>query len=198
MGSLNPVKKCGLAILISGRGSNLQSIIDACRIDDFPAEIKIVISDKADAFGLTRAQNANIPTHIVSRENFLNKAEFENKILSTLNDFDVDLICLAGFMRILSSDFITPWAERIINIHPSLLPKHKGLHTHERAIEAGDTESGCTVHFVTAGVDEGGIILQKKVPVLPNDTPDTLAERVLKQEHIAYPEAIRILSQTKF
>lgn len=197
MGGLSPVKKLGLAVLISGRGSNLQSIIDACGINDFPAEIKVVISDKVDAFGLTRAHNASIPTRIVSREECANKAEFENKILSTLNSFDIDLICLAGFMRILSSDFITSWVGRIINIHPSLLPKHKGLNTYEKAIEAGDTESGCTVHYVTAGVDEGDIILQKKVLILPNDTPDTLAERILIQEHIAYPEAIRILSQTK-
>jgi phosphoribosylglycinamide formyltransferase-1 len=197
MGGLSPVKKLGLAVLISGRGSNLQSIIDACRIDVFPAEIKVVISDKGDAFGLTRAHNADIPTRIVSREGCANKAEFENKILSTLNDFDIDLICLAGFMRILSSDFISSWVGRIINIHPSLLPKHKGLNTYEKAIEARDTESGCTVHYVTTGVDEGDVILQKKVPILPNDTPDTLAERILIQEHIAYPEAIRILSQTK-
>lgn len=188
-------KKLGLAILISGRGSNLQSLIDACRIDLFPAEIRVVISDKEDAYGLARAQNSNIPTRIVLRKNHPTKQDFEKKILSSLNEFEIDLICLAGFMRILSEDFISPWAGRIINIHPSLLPKHKGLHTHERALEAKDTESGCTVHYVTAGVDEGEIIIQKHVPILSGDTPETLATRVLEQEHIAYPEAIRMLAQ---
>ena len=186
-----PSGKIGLAVLISGRGSNLQSIIDACRIDGFPAEIKVVISNIPDAYGLVRAQNADIPTRIVSHKDYTNKTDFEQKILGILDEFSVDLVCLAGFMRIISPVLITPWEGRIINIHPSLLPKHKGLHTHERAIEAGDTTSGCTIHYVTPGVDEGEIILQRSVPILPDDTPDTLAARVLEQEHIAYPDAIR-------
>ena len=197
MGGLSPNDKFGLAVLISGRGSNLQALIDACRIEDFPAEIRIVISDKEDAYGLIRAQKSNIPTRVVSRKDYPSKHEFEQTILSILKDFDVNLICLAGFMRILSPDFISPWEGRIINIHPSLLPKHKGLNTYQRAIEAADTESGCTVHFVTSGVDEGDIILQKRVPLLLNDTPEILAARILEQEHLAYPEAIRILSKTK-
>lgn len=184
-------EKIGLAVLISGRGSNLQSIIDACRIDVFPAEIKVVISNIPDAYGLVRAQNANIPTRIVSHKDYATKSDFEQKILDILDEFSVDLVCLAGFMRIISPVLITPWEGRIINIHPSLLPKHKGLHTHERAIAAGDSESGCTIHYVTPGVDEGEIILQRAVPIRPDDTPDTLAARVLEQEHIAYPDAIR-------
>lgn len=184
-------EKIGLAVLISGRGSNLQSIIDACRIDEFPAEIKVVISNIPDAYGLVRAQNANVPTRIVSHKDYATKSDFEQKILDILDEFSVDLVCLAGFMRIISPVLITPWEGRIINIHPSLLPKHKGLHTHERAIAAGDSESGCTIHYVTPGVDEGEIILQRAVPIRPDDTPDTLAARVLEQEHIAYPDAIR-------
>jgi phosphoribosylglycinamide formyltransferase-1 len=197
MGGLSQNDKFGLAVLISGRGSNLQALIDACRIDDFPAIIKVVISDKEDAYGLIRAQKSNITTRVVSKKDCSSKHEFEQKIISILKDFDVDIICLAGFMRILSPDFISPWEGRIINIHPSLLPKHKGLNTYQRAIEAGDTESGCTVHFVTSGVDEGDIILQKRVPLMTNDTPEILAARILEQEHIAYPEAIRLLSKTK-
>ena len=190
----NSNRKLRLAVLISGRGSNLQSIIDACRIDGYPAEIAVVISNIEDAYGLTRAIESGITTRIVSHKKFPNKPEFESKILSVLEEFKIDLVCLAGFMRILSPTLITSWEGRIINIHPSLLPKHKGLHTHERALEAGDTESGCTIHYVTPGVDEGEIILQKTVPITDGDTPETLAARVLIQEHIAYPEAIRIMA----
>lgn len=194
MGDINNSPKLGLAVLISGRGSNLQSIIDACRIDCFPAEIKVVISNISDAYGLIRAKNVNIPTRVISHKDFSTKAEFEQAILNVLDESKVDLVCLAGFMRLLSPTLLTPWEGRIINIHPSLLPKHKGLHTHERAIESGDTESGCTIHYVTVGMDEGEIILQKSVPVLPDDTPDTLAARVLIEEHKAYPEAIRLMA----
>lgn len=187
--------KLRLAVLISGRGSNLQSIIDACRIDGFPAEIKVVISNIGDAYGLVRAHENNITTRFVSHKNFATKAEFETKILSILEEFEIDLVCLAGFMRILSPTLITPWEGRIINIHPSLLPKHKGLHTHERALQEGDSESGCTIHYVTPGMDEGAVILQKSVPIISGDTPETLAARVLVQEHIAYPEAIRMMAK---
>ena len=193
-GVSHPDKKLRLAVLISGRGSNLQSIIDACRIDNFPAEIKVVISNIGDAYGLVRARDNNIPTRFVSNKDFATKADFETNILSILEEFQIDLVCLAGFMRILSPTLITPWEGRIINIHPSLLPKHKGLHTHERALEEGDTESGCTIHYVTPGMDEGDVILQKSVPIIDGDTPDSLAARVLVQEHIAYPEAIRMMA----
>lgn len=186
--------KLRLAVLISGRGSNLQSIIDACRIDGYPAEIKVVISNIGDAYGLVKARDNNITTRFVSHKNYNTKADFETEILSILKEFQIDLVCLAGFMRILSPTLITPWEGRIINIHPSLLPKYKGLHTHERALEAGDTESGCTIHYVTPGMDEGDIILQKSVPIIDGETPDSLASKILAQEHIAYPEAIRMMA----
>lgn len=186
--------KIDIAVLISGRGSNLQSLIDACARDDFPARISVVLSNKADAYGLVRAQTAGIPTHVISHKDFADRESFERAMLECLSAHPVDLICQAGFMRILTSTFISPWRGRLINIHPSLLPKFKGLHTHERAIEAGEAEAGCTIHFVNEGVDEGEIILQRSVPIMSGDTPDILAERVLEQEHIAYPEAVQKLA----
>ncbi len=147
--------KLNLAVLISGRGSNLQSLIDACRIENFPAQISVVISNKPDAYGLVRAAESRIPVRVVSSKSYKNRENFEDKLLEILAEFPVDAICLAGFMRVLTPRFIDPWQGRLVNIHPSLLPKHKGLHTHERAIEAGDVMSGCTIHYVTAGVDEG-------------------------------------------
>ncbi|HRK96934.1 MAG TPA: phosphoribosylglycinamide formyltransferase [Alphaproteobacteria bacterium] len=190
-----PSRKIGLAVLISGRGSNLQSLIDACRLPDFPAEIKVVVCNKPEAYGIERAKQAGLPCVVISHKDFSSREAFEQAMLNALSDYDIDLICQAGFMRILTPHFITPWAGRLINIHPSLLPKFKGLHTHERAIEAGETEAGCTIHYVTEGVDEGEIILQRRVPILEHDTPDDLAARVLEQEHIAYPEAIRLLAK---
>lgn len=189
-------KKLKLAVFISGRGSNLQSLIDACEGPDFPAEIVVVVSNRADAYGLVRAQNAGIPTLIIPHKNYETREAFEQAILDGLRPLTVDLICQAGFMRILTPHFLNHFHGPIINIHPALLPKFKGLHTHERALEAGESTSGCTVHYVSEGVDEGEIILQKTVPILPGDTAETLAARVLEQEHIAYPEAIRLLAQT--
>lgn len=183
-----------LAVLISGRGSNLQSIIDACAQPDFPADIEIVISNKPDAYGLTRAEQAGLKTAIVNHKDYSSREEFEAALQTTLDQFPVDLICLAGFMRVLTEDFVNHWDGRMINIHPSLLPKFKGLHTHERAIEAGETESGCTIHFVIPDMDEGPIILQKRVSIDAGETPDTLAQKILTEEHIAYPEAIRLLA----
>lgn len=190
------IKKLALAVFISGRGSNLQSLIDACADPQFPAEIKLVISNKADAYGLVRAQNAAITTKIIPHKDFDTRELFEAALLRELAQYKIDLICQAGFMRILTPYFLNHWHGPIINIHPALLPKFKGLHTHERALEAGESISGCTVHYVSEGVDEGEIILQKTVPILPGDTAETLAARVLEQEHIAYPEAVRLLAQT--
>lgn len=187
-------QKLKLAVFVSGNGSNLQSIIDACRIDNFPAEIGLVIANKTESFGLVRAAQAGIPTRIVSHKDFPTRELFEEQLLLTLRDFEIDLICLAGFMRVLTPHFIAPWLGRLINIHPSLLPKYKGLHTHERAITAGDKEAGCTTHFVSAEVDEGEVILQRSVPIFQNDTPDLLAKRVLKEEHILYPETIKLMA----
>lgn len=183
-----------LAVLVSGRGSNLQSLIEACQQPHFPAEISIVISNKPEAYALVRAQNAGIATTVIDHKGFESREDFEDALHAELIQHNIDLVCLAGFMRVLTASFVERWEGRMINIHPSLLPKYKGLHTHERALEAGDTESGCTIHFVTAGMDEGPVILQKSVKIEKGDTPDILAARVLEQEHVAYPEAVRILA----
>ncbi len=186
--------KIGLAVLISGRGSNLQSLIDASKSPDYPAEIRLVLCNIPNVYGIERARQAGIPVSVIPHKDFATREDFEHAMLNAMKDYDIDLVCQAGFMRILTPVFISVWGRRLINIHPSLLPKFKGLHTHKRAIEAGETEAGCTIHYVTEGVDEGEIILQRRVPVLPGDTPESLAERVLEQEHLAYPEAVRLLA----
>lgn len=193
MGSLKKIK---LAIFISGRGSNMQALIDACALPDFPAEISVVLSNKAEAAGLLRAKEAGIATEIVSHKDYSSKADFEDAIMACLTNYSIDLICLAGFMRIISADFIEKWPERIINIHPSLLPKHKGLDTHKRALENGDTESGCTVHYVVPEMDSGPIIVQRSVNIDDNETEDSLSAKVLKEEHIAYPEAVSRIARS--
>lgn len=188
--------KLKLAIFISGRGSNMGALITACAHPDFPAEIVLVLSNTPDAPGLDKAQKAGLATEIVNHRDYpKDKPAFEAKILERLAAYPIDLICLAGFMRILSADFIARWPEKIINIHPSLLPKFKGLDTHQRALDAGESEHGCTVHYVVPEMDAGPIILQRAVPILPDDNADSLAARVLEQEHIAYPEAVRLLSE---
>lgn len=190
-------KRLDIAVLISGRGSNLQSLIDACADPHFPARIVCVISNKADAGGLKRAARAGIPTHVVSHQDFPNRAAFDAAIDEILRGYNVGLVCLAGFMRILSPEFVNRWRDRMINIHPSLLPAFKGLQTHERTIEAGVRFSGCTVHFVRPEMDDGPIIIQAAVPVLGDDTAETLAARVLEQEHRIYPEAVRLIALSK-
>lgn len=189
-------KQLKLAVLISGRGSNLQALIDACARDDFPATIETVISNIPDVFGLQRAKDAGLHTTTINHKNFNNRKEFEQALIDHITPHNVDLVCLAGFMRILSPHFINHYGQgRLINIHPSLLPKHKGLNTHQRALDAGDTEAGCTVHHVVPDVDSGEIIVQKSVPIKTGDTADTLAARILEQEHIAYPQAVLALAQ---
>ena len=185
------MRKKRIAVLISGSGSNLQALIDACAEPDYPAEIALVLSNKADAFGLTRATNANLKTHVISHKDFASREGFDAAMDEVLHAHQVELICLAGFMRVLTPGFVAHWQGRMINIHPSLLPNHKGLHTHQRALDAGDKEAGCTVHWVAEEVDGGDIIMQARVPVLPNDTAETLAARVLKEEHRIYPLALR-------
>ncbi len=188
-------RKIKLAVFLSGRGSNAQALIDACKNPDFPAEIVLVLSNIPNAGGLERAQDAGIPTATVDHKLFKgDKAAFEGAIQEVLSSYDIDLICLAGFMRLLSAEFLTQWPEQVINIHPSLLPDYKGLHTHERAIADGRNHGGCTVHYVVPEMDAGEIIVQKSVPILDGDTPQTLAARVLEQEHIAYPQALRIMA----
>ncbi|MDS7596703.1 phosphoribosylglycinamide formyltransferase [Agrobacterium tumefaciens] len=186
-----------VVVFISGGGSNMISLAKACQDEEFPAEIACVISDKASAGGLAKAQALGIPTLAFERKNYASKAEHEAAILAALGEIAPDIICLAGYMRLISGDFIKPYEGRIINIHPSLLPLFPGLHTHQRAIDSGMKVSGCTVHFVTEGMDEGPVIGQAVVPVLADDTADTLAARVLTVEHQLYPLALKLLAQGK-
>jgi phosphoribosylglycinamide formyltransferase-1 len=188
-------KRKKVAVLISGRGSNMEALIRATKDADYPAEIAGVLSDNRDAKGLETAAAEGIPARAVPRKDYASKREHEAAIQAALEEFGAEIVCLAGFMRLLSGAFLAPWDGRIINIHPSLLPKHKGLDTHARAIQAGDTVHGCSVHHVTAGMDEGPVICQAQVPVLPNDTPETLAAKVLKEEHRIYPLALAKLAR---
>ena len=183
-----------VGILISGRGSNMSALIEAARAPDYPAEIVGVLSNRAAAPGLAIAAAEGIATASLAQSKFPSRDMFEDVMTQVLESWNVDIVCLAGFMRILGEDFTRRWAGRMINIHPSLLPRYKGLHTHERALADGATTHGCTVHFVTPGLDEGAPILQAEVPVLPGDTADTLAARVLVEEHRIYPEALRMLA----
>lgn len=184
-----------IGVLVSGRGSNLQ----ADRIADgyLPLEIAVVISDKKDAYALERAEKVGIKTIVVDRKACADKDEFESKITQTLLDAGCELVVLAGFMRILSGGFVNKWHHRIINIHPALLPSFPGLHGQGQAVAYGVKFSGCTVHFVDEGTDSGPIILQKVVPVMDDDTEDTLADRILVQEHIALPEALKLWAENK-
>ncbi|MDH5489856.1 MAG: phosphoribosylglycinamide formyltransferase [Rhodospirillaceae bacterium] len=186
-----------IAVLISGRGSNLQSLIDACSDDDFPVDISLVISNKADALGLKRASEVSIPTKVFNHKDFSTREEFDTAMSDAIEASGAEFICLAGFMRLLSDDFVKSWRDKLINIHPSLLPSFKGLHVHEQVIERGARFSGCTVHFVRSAMDEGPILAQAVVPVLPDDTADTLGARVLEQEHIIYPLALRLIAEGK-
>lgn len=183
-----------LAVLISGRGSNLQSLIDACAAPDFPAEIALVLSNVEGVQGLERARKAKIQTSVISHRDFADRESFEDAIHERILGVRPDLVCLAGFMRILTDGFIKRWHNRLINIHPSLLPAFRGLHTHERVLEVGARFAGCTIHFVRPAMDDGPIIVQAAVPVRADDTPDTLAARVLEQEHKIYPLAVRLIA----
>ena len=187
--------KLKLCVLISGRGSNLQSLIDACAANDYPAEIALVISNIDGVQGLERASNAGIPTTVVSHRDFKSRESFDASLTETISRLDVDLLCLAGFMRILSDGFVEHWQDRLVNIHPSLLPSFKGLNVQQRAIDAGVRFSGCTVHYVRSDMDCGPIIVQAVVPVLGDDDGDALARRILEQEHIIYPLAVRMIAQ---
>lgn len=184
-----------VVVFISGGGSNMLALAKAAEADDFPAKIVAVISDKADAGGLAKAEALGIRTLSFVRKDFASKDAHEAAILDALDALSPDIICLAGYMRLLSGAFISRHEGRIINIHPSLLPLFPGLDTHRRAIEAGHDKAGCTVHFVTEGMDEGPVILQAQVPVLAGDTPETLAARVLTVEHRTYPQALRLLAE---
>jgi phosphoribosylglycinamide formyltransferase 1 len=182
---------CKVVVLISGSGSNLQALIDSIAHDGNPARIAAVISNRADAYGLTRAQNAGIATAVLDHKQFDGREAFDAALVEAIDAHQPDLVVLAGFMRILSPGFVQHYAGRLLNIHPSLLPKYKGLHTHQRALEAGDSEHGCSVHFVTEELDGGPLVVQAVVPVLADDSAESLAQRVHLQEHRIYPLAVR-------
>jgi phosphoribosylglycinamide formyltransferase-1 len=178
-------------VLISGRGSNLQAILDQSRTGQLPVEIRAVISNRPQVQGLERAYRAGIETRVLDHHQYPHREAFDQALMDLIDSYTPKLVILAGFMRILTPKFIHHYKGRLLNIHPSLLPNFPGLDTHRRALQAGVREHGATVHFVTDKVDGGPIVLQARVPVYPNDTPDTLAARVLKEEHQIYPEAIR-------
>jgi phosphoribosylglycinamide formyltransferase-1 len=185
--------KARLVILISGRGSNMRSILEAAKSGSLDIDISAVISNRPDAAGLAFAADEGIDTAVIDHKEFDSREQFDEALAAKIDAYQPDFVILAGFMRILTEGFVNHFAGRLINIHPSLLPKFKGLHTHQRAIDAGETEHGASVHFVTAELDDGPVILQAKVPVLADDSADTLAARVLEQEHLLYPAAIQKL-----
>ncbi len=188
------MRKARTAILISGRGSNMEALVKAAKAKDYPAEVVLVLSNRPAANGLEFAKKAGIPTTVVDHTKFNSRDAFEAEINAALKDAKVELVCLAGFMRVLNPAFVNRWRDRILNIHPSLLPSFRGLHTHERVLEAGVRFTGCTVHFVRPEMDDGPIIIQAAVPVNPGDTPESLAARVLAYEHRIYPEALRAVA----
>ena len=194
MSGTAPVQKKRVVCFISGSGSNMLALARAAAEPVYPADIVAVFSDKADAGGLAKAEALGIPTRSFARRDFASKEAHEAAILDALATFSPDILCLAGYMRLLSAEFIKRHEGRILNIHPSLLPLFPGLHTHQRAIDAGMKIAGCTVHFVTEGMDEGPIVAQAAVPIVPDDTAETLAARLLTVEHRLYPAALRLVA----
>ncbi len=186
-----------LGILISGSGTNLQAIIDNINSGYIPAEISVVISNNPDAYGLKRAEKYNIPTKIINHKNFSSREEFEQELIKVLDDYNVDYVILAGFMRVLTKFFISHFRNRILNIHPALLPSFPGVNAQKQAFDYGVKFSGCTVHFVTEEVDVGPIIIQAVVPVLQEDTAEKLQKRILEKEHIIFPLAIKMVVEDK-
>ena len=182
---------CDVVVLLSGSGSNLQALIDSDDVKASPATLRAVISNRADAPGLQRAKNAGIDTRVLDHTAFEGREAFDAALIEIIDTFNPHLVVLAGFMRILSADFVRHYQGRLLNIHPSLLPKYKGLHTHQRALEAQDREHGCSVHFVTEELDGGPLVVQAVIPVESEDTPSSLAQRVHAQEHRIYPLAVR-------
>ena len=183
--------KLPIVILISGSGSNLQALIDACQDPDYPVTIKAVISNRADAYGLQRAASAGIETVIVDHCDYDSRQAFDRVLMQNIDRFEPRLVVLAGFMRILTDDFVNHYAGRLLNIHPSLLPEYTGLNTHQRVLADKQQEHGASVHFVTAELDGGPVVLQSRVAIKDNDSPESLASRVLEKEHIIYPLAVR-------
>ncbi|MFD2166921.1 phosphoribosylglycinamide formyltransferase [Thalassotalea euphylliae] len=186
-----------IVVLISGSGTNLQAIIDACKSNDYPGNVVGVVSNKADAYGLQRAQNDNIDTTCLSHKDFESRELYDQALVKAIDAYEPDYVVLAGFMRILTPAFVQHYLGKLVNIHPSLLPKYQGLNTHQRAIDAGDSEHGVSVHFVTEELDGGPVILQAKVPIFDGDTADVLAGRVHEQEHRIYPLVVKWLCQDR-
>jgi len=186
-----------LAVLVSGRGSNLQAIIDSIEKEELDADISIVISNTKDAMALSRAERYNIKTTFINPADYLSKRAFDKALIEKLKEYPIDLICLAGYMRILGEEVIQTFKEKIINIHPSLLPAFPGLNSQKQAIEYGVKFSGCTVHFVDSGIDSGPIISQTVVPIYDNDDEKSLSERILEQEHHLYPKAIKMVKENQ-
>ncbi len=186
-----------IVVLISGNGSNLQTIIDGCAKGTIPGKITGVIANKANAYGLQRAAAAGIATQVVSHKDYADRQRYDIALQAAIESFKADLIVLAGFMRILTPGFVQHFSGKLLNIHPSLLPKYQGLDTHQRAIDAGDAEHGCSVHFVTEQLDGGPVILQAKVPIFPGDNASTVAARVHEQEHLIYPLVVRWFCQNR-
>jgi phosphoribosylglycinamide formyltransferase 1 len=182
------------AIFISGRGSNMRSLVEAARAPDYPAEIKLVVSNRPEAGGIAWAVEQGIATVVIDHKTYATRADFETALQAALDTYQIELIALAGFMRLMTPEFVLHWQDRMINIHPSLLPSFKGLHTHERALAAGVVITGCTVHFVRPEMDDGPIIAQAAVRVLAGDTAETLAARILAAEHRVYPVALRLVA----
>lgn len=186
-----------IVVLISGSGSNLQAILDAVATGFIAGRVRGVISNKANVYGLERARRAGITTTVLDHKAYSDRQSYDAALIAAIDEHQADLVVLAGFMRILTPDFVEHYRGRLLNIHPSLLPKYQGLNTHQRAIDAGDAEHGCSVHFVTAELDGGPVILQAKVPIFPDDDSETVAERVHEQEHRIYPLVIRWFCQNR-
>ncbi len=193
---MNDSKICNIVVLISGSGSNLQAIIDD--LADHPnARICAVVSNRADAYGLVRAQHAGITQHVLNHKDFTDRLAFDTALMQVIDQHQPDLVVLAGFMRILTPEFTRHYARRLLNIHPSLLPKHKGLNTHQRALAAGDKEHGCSVHFVTEELDGGPVVIQAALPIQAHDNAEQLAEKVHALEHKIYPLAVRWFAEQR-
>lgn len=184
-------RKIKTAILISGRGSNMVALVEAAQLETYPAEIVGVVSNRPGAAGVEKAEALNVPTAVIDHKSFDTRETFEQALHEKLLSLGAELVCCAGFMRVLTPWFVSKWAGRLINIHPSLLPKYRGLKTHERAIEAGDKETGCSVHWVTEDLDAGTVILQKSIEIGPDETPEILAARLLPVELSLYPNALK-------
>jgi len=189
------VPPLALGVLASGRGSNLQALLDACETGGFPARVRLVVSDVATAHALERARRRGVEARHVDPKGFPSREAFDRAVMEILREAGVDLVCLAGFMRLLGKAFVAAWPHRIMNIHPALLPAFPGLHVQRKAVEYGVKISGCTVHFVDEGTDTGPIIVQAAVPVLDDDTEESLAARILREEHRIYPQAIRLFAE---